>query len=57
LSELDVDPKVRAEQMGHTVDVNQNVYTKASLARRRAAVRALEQAIAVSGLSEPNGAK
>jgi hypothetical protein len=25
--ELDVDPKVRAEQMGHTVDVNENVYT------------------------------
>jgi hypothetical protein len=25
LKELDVDPKVRGEQMGHTVDVNENV--------------------------------
>ena len=27
LKELDVDPHVRAEQMGHTIDVNENVYT------------------------------
>jgi len=27
LKELDVDPQIRAEQMGHTVDVNENVYT------------------------------
>ena len=31
LKELDVDPHVRAEQMGHTVDVNENVYTRTSL--------------------------
>ena len=31
LKELDVDPQVRAEQMGHTVDVNENVYTRTSL--------------------------
>ena len=37
LKELDVDPQVRAEQMGHTVDVNENVYTKTSLERRREA--------------------
>jgi len=42
LKELDVDPHVRAEQMGHTVDVNENVYTKTSLERRRAAVNKLE---------------
>jgi integrase len=34
LKELDVDPQVRAEQMGHTVDVNENVYTRTSLERR-----------------------
>jgi integrase len=42
MKDLDVDPKVRAEQMGHTVDVNENVYTQTSLARRREAVNRLE---------------
>lgn len=45
LKELDVDPQVRAEQMGHTVDVNENVYTITSLKRRREAVNALEKAV------------
>ena len=47
LKELDVDPQVRAEQMGHTVDVNENVYTKTSLERRREAVNKLESALNV----------
>ena len=47
LADLDVDPQVRADQMGHTVDVNQNKYTRSSLERRRAAVNQLEQAIGV----------
>jgi integrase len=47
LSELGVEPKVRADQMGHTVDVNENVYTRASLRQRRAAVNALESALQV----------
>ena len=45
LKELDVDPHVRAEQMGHTIDVNENVYTITSLKRRKEAVNALEKAI------------
>jgi integrase len=45
LKELDVDPQVRAEQMGHTIDVNENVYTVTSLKRRKEAVNALEKAI------------
>ncbi|MGH9689226.1 MAG: tyrosine-type recombinase/integrase [Candidatus Acidiferrales bacterium] len=45
LKELDVDPQVRADQMGHTVDVNENVYTITSLKRRKEAVNALERAI------------
>jgi len=45
LKELDVDPQVRAEQMGHTIDVNENVYTVTSLSRRRDAVNTLEKAI------------
>ncbi len=47
LKELDVDPQVRAEQMGHTVDVNENVYTRTSLERRREAVNRLETALKV----------
>ena len=47
LAELDIDPKVRADQMGHTVDVNENVYTRASLGQRRAAVNALETALRI----------
>ena len=45
LKELDVDPQVRAEQMGHTVDVNENVYTTTSINRRKEAVNALERAV------------
>lgn len=44
---LGIDPQVRADQMGHSVDVNQNVYTKASLRRRKEAVQALETALGV----------
>jgi integrase len=47
LKELDVDPQVRAEQMGHTVDVNENVYTRTSLERGREAVNKLESALTV----------
>jgi len=46
-NELEVDPQVRADQMGNTVDVNQNTYTRASLDRRRIAVNNLEKAVGV----------
>jgi integrase len=45
LKELNVDPHVRAEQMGHTMDVNENVYTITSLKARKEAVNVLENAI------------
>jgi integrase len=48
LKELDVDPRVRADQMGHTVDVNENVYTRTSLQRRREAVNKLEAALTIN---------
>ena len=48
LDELGVDPQVRADQMGHTVDVNQNVYTRSSLIRRIDAVNAIERAVTVN---------
>jgi hypothetical protein len=41
------DPRLIADQLGQTVDVNQNVYTKASVARRKVAVDALESALPV----------
>jgi integrase len=47
MSELDVDPQVRADQMGHSVDVNQNRYTRSSLERRIQAVNSLEQKLGV----------
>ena len=47
LKELGVDPQVRAEQMGHTVDVNENVYTQTSLQSRRDAVNRLEESLRV----------
>ena len=56
MNELEIDPKVVADQLGHTVDVNQNVYTKAALHRRAAAVKILDEALQKS-LMEPNGAK
>jgi integrase len=55
MNELLVDPKIVADQLGHTVDVNQNVYTKAGLHRRQAAVNSLDQALRKT-LMEPNGA-
>ena len=45
--ELEVDPQVRADQMGHAVKVNQNTYTRASLDKRRRAVNALEKAVGI----------
>lgn len=47
MNEIHDDPKLVADQLGHTVDVNQNVYTRASVARRKVAVDALEKALPV----------
>jgi integrase len=48
LDDLGVAPQVRADQMGHGVDVNQNDYTKASLERRKEAVNTLERAVGLN---------
>ena len=45
MNELKVDPKLVADQLGHTLDVNQNVYTVPNLARRQEAVNMLETAV------------
>ena len=45
MNEIHDDPKLVADQLGHTLDVNQNVYTRVSLMRRKQAVDALEAAV------------
>jgi integrase len=45
MRERNVDPKLVADQQGHTVDVNLNVYTETSLERRIEAVQQLESAM------------
>jgi integrase len=48
MNDLKIDPKTVADQLGHGVDVNQNVYTLASLSRRKEAVNVLEFAVRAS---------
>ena len=43
MRELEIDPKLVADQCGHTVDVNLNVYTTTGVTQRAAAVNQLEQ--------------
>ncbi len=42
---LGVDPKVVADQLGHSLDVNQNVYTDSGLARRTDALNLFERTL------------
>jgi integrase len=45
MRELDVDPKLVADQLGHSVDVNLNVYTKTVPSLRKQALDAMESAV------------
>jgi hypothetical protein len=45
MRELNIDPKLVADQQGHTLDVNMNVYTQTSLESRIEAVNTLESAL------------
>ena len=47
MRELGVDPKIVADQLGHSVDVNLNVYSKTALGVRKEAVNTLESAMRV----------
>lgn len=47
MRELKVDPKVVADQLGHSVDVNLNVYSKTGLGPRKEAVDGFESALLV----------
>jgi integrase len=45
MKELGVDPKWVADQLGHSLDVSQNVYTRVSVEHRKGAVEQLEAAL------------
>jgi integrase len=47
MRQLQVDPKVVADQLGHGVDVDLNVYTQTGLEQRKEAVNALESALRI----------
>jgi integrase len=42
MKQLTVDPKLVADQLGHTLDVNQNVYTQSPIESRRVIVNQLK---------------
>lgn len=42
MSDLGVEGKLVADQLGHSLDVNQNVYTQSAVSKRQAAVNRLE---------------
>ena len=42
LLNLTIPPKIVADQLGHTLDVNQNIYTQASMELKMEAVNELE---------------
>jgi integrase len=48
LSDLGVDGKVVADQLGHTLDVNHNVYTRVAFDRQEKAVNQLDSALRVN---------
>jgi len=48
MNDLGVEGKVVSDQLGHGLDVNQNVYTQSSLKRRNRAVDSLETALKAS---------
>jgi integrase len=45
MRQLKADPKAVADQMGHTLDVNQNTYTQSPVAVRQPLVNALEKLV------------
>ncbi len=45
MNDLGVDGKLAADQLGHTLGVNQNVYTQLAVSKRQVAVNRLEGAL------------
>src|ERR1039457_423917 len=48
MKQLKVDPKLVADQLGHTLDVNQNVYTQSPVDSRLVIVNQLEKSLQVA---------
>jgi integrase len=48
MNNMGVEGKLVADQLGHSLDVNQNVYTQSPIHRRKAVVDQLEQALEAS---------
>ena len=48
MNDQGTDPKVVADQLGHTLDVNQNVYTRVAFGRQTEAVNRLDSALRVN---------
>jgi hypothetical protein len=48
MKQLKADPKLVADQLGHTVDVNLNVYTQSRVASRQVIVNELERSLVVN---------
>jgi hypothetical protein len=46
MRELNVDPKLVADQQGHAVDVNLDIFTETSVALKKQAVDCLESSFA-----------
>jgi integrase len=47
MKEIKADPKLVADQLGHSLDVNQNVYTQSPVESRLAIVNQLEKSLRV----------
>lgn len=47
MKQLGIDPKLVADQLGHTLDVNQNVYTQSPVEMRQAALNQFERRLQV----------
>ena len=45
MGEMEIDPRIVADQQGHTVDMNQNVYRRVPLEQKQAAVTALDSVL------------
>ena len=52
MRELKVDPKVVADQLGRSVDVNLNVYSKTALSLRKEALDVFERVLEQSDSAE-----
>jgi hypothetical protein len=45
MKQLGVNPKWVADQLGHSLDVSQNIYTRVPVEQRELAVQQLERAL------------